>query len=211
VKPDWLRLPLLLAASALLLAMAPSFALAAAPASPIPAAGQPAAAAGCAANSGVPQHPALLPEPPHVVREYVVVGETSTGTTFNDVFGATYCIDANTAIKVDDAPAIHQRGLSVVTVIQGSLIVTLVGKCAVINCMTAAGGARIGHVETTNQVTWTDLAIGATAILLPGDTAILDDVVINAASGPEQTIVATTSTVQNNPGSGCLAACWQFG
>jgi len=198
----WLRIGIF--ASALLLTAAPSFARAAAVATP------PAAVA-CAVNPDLAQHPALLPDPPHVVRQYVVVGETSTGTAFNDAFGSTYCIDPNTAIMVEGKPAIQQRGLTAMTVIEGSLTVTLVGKCAALNCTTAGGSARIGHVESSNQVTWTVLAIGGTATLKPGDTAIFEDVVINASSGADKTIVATVSTVQNNPGGGCIASCWQFG
>jgi hypothetical protein len=195
---------ILLLACVLALAVAPSFVRAAVPATP-------ATIAGCAANPDLAQYPSLLPEPPGVVRQYVIAGETSTGTTFTDALAATYCINADTAVTVDGSPDIHQRGVSVVTVIEGSLTVTLVGRCAELNCTTAAGTARIGHVETNNQVSWTELGVGIAATLRPGDTAIFADVLITAAAGPDQTTVATLSTVQNSPGGGCLASCWQFG
>ena len=201
MKAAWRILSL---ACVLALAAAPSFVRAAVPATP-------ATIAGCAANPDLAQYPSLLPEPPGVVRQYAVAGETSTGTTFTDAVANTYCIDADTVITVEGSPGIHQRGLSAVTVIKGSLTVELVGRCAELKCVTAGGSARIGHIEANNQVSWTDLGLGIAVTLQPGDTAIFADVVITAKTNADRTTVATLSTVQNSPGGGCHASCWQFG
>lgn len=155
--------------------------------------------------------------PNHVVRQandvdltMVELGDDAGGVVVLFIsITSTVCIDPDTSIDGhQDAgqQPLRQLGTATVTVVEGSLSVTVVGLCPTPGCTTTDGSARI---RLAGEATWTDIAAGAPATVEAGDTVVLSNVTVEMESGTEQTVIASSGGYTFAPGGGCPSSCWQ--
>jgi hypothetical protein len=169
----------------------------------------PEAESGCGAGSAITEKGEMLA--PGVTRQSSTVTFVPVGTAVQFAIASIVCIDPDTPILVETSPDIQVFGIAAITVLEGSLDVTLVKPCTGTASCTVSGIARVGRLAADNTVTWTDLTAGGPAETLElGDTAIFENVTIHATSGPSQTIIGTVGTQAVSGGGGCPGACYQF-
>jgi len=106
---------------------------------------------------------------------------------------------------------IRQMGTANITMIQGSLDVTLKATCAdAPGCTGGTGVARFARTNAENQVVWTDLEVDSLTTILPGDLLVVENVTVIYTAGAEGALVSSSGAYNPGPGEGCPARCWQF-
>jgi hypothetical protein len=141
---------------------------------------------------------------------YFATGDNVSGGLA--VIGTLSTVDKGMTIENPvEGTKIRQTGTANITVIQGSLTVELIANCAdAQGCSGGTGIARFARTDVDNTTVWTDLEIGTSVDILPGDLLIVENVTVTFTAGDNGALVSSSGAYNPGPGEGCPVRCWQF-
>ena len=131
---------------------------------------------------------------------------------------ARYIIDPDITLNDANPTAppsekLAQIGQSMVTVVDGSLTVTITQFCVQFEAEPCApnGSANVGRQENGTDIVWTPITTADPSVTLnSGDMIYLQDVTATFASGSEGAVITTFGVFSVGGGQGCPAACFHM-
>jgi hypothetical protein len=136
--------------------------------------------------------------------------KASNGTETYTI-SSRYWIEPNVEITTNEETAMHQFGATLITVEQGSLIVTVKSFCVDVDPCATAGTAFFGRTGADSATSWTPMVKDVATTLYPGDSVWLENVTVNVKTDIWGSTVQATGTFPYDPGAGgCPAVCFHM-